>query len=184
METPPADVLDVRPLPCARKHTLIFRRWSAVPPGGSLLLVNDHRPEPLRRQFEQLVPGCFAWAEVPPPPRAFAVRLTRLRADPPGFDPDKILGCGLAPDGVTADEDAVLVRVRLDYRELPAAEARARSERLARGLDEAAELAIDLPRPDPELDRALTALGLTFRGAALPPDSPGWRYLIRHPVRD
>lgn len=172
------DVLDARRLPCAGKHPLIFRRWAELAVGESFVLLNDHQPEPLRRQFESFVPGCYEWSESPPPPGAFAVHLTRLRPDPAGFDPAQTGGCGLP--AVEGDE-GVFVRLQLDYRELPPAAARSRARHLAGGLAEGAELQLDLAGPDPGLDDALTALGMTFRGNALPAASPGWRYLIRHP---
>lgn len=174
-----SEVLDARLLPCAGKHPLIFRRWARLGLGESFVLLNDHRPEPLRRQFEQLVPGCCEWREIAPPPGAFAVRLTRLRPDPAGFDPAQAGGCG--PPAGTGDP-GVLVRLQLDYRALPPALARERTRLLACGLADGTELQVDLVSPDPELDTVLTASGLTFRGAAPPPGESGWRYVIRHPA--
>lgn len=174
----PPDVLDARALPCAGKHSLIFRHWARLRVGESFVLLNDHRPEPLRRQFEQLVPGCCDWREIEPPSGAFAVRLTRLRADPAGFDPAQAGGCG--PPARSGENDGLLLSLQLDYRELSADEARERVRSLARGLPEGAALQADLPAPDPELDAALTALGLSFQGAALSP--AGWRCTIRHPA--
>lgn len=173
------EVLDVRALPCAGKHPLIFRRWAELAVGESFVLLNDHQPEPLRRQFERLVPGCCAWREIEPPPGAFAVRLTRLRPDPAGFAPAQVGGCGLS---AAASDEGVLVRLQLDFRALPPAVARARLRRLAAGLADGTELQADLVSPDPELDAVLTALGRAFRGAALPPGESGWRYVIRHPT--
>jgi uncharacterized protein (DUF2249 family) len=177
---PPAagEVLDVRALPCAGKHPLIFRRWAQLGIGRSFVLVNDHRPEPLRQQFERLVPDCCDWCEIPPPPGAFAVRLTRLRPDPAGFDPQQAAGCGGPSDAAEPD---VLLRLQLDYRALPAPAVREILRHLAPGLADAVALDVDVPAPDPDLDDVLTALGLTFRGAALS-GAAGWRYSIRRPV--
>lgn len=175
------DVLDVRALPCAGKHPLIFERWARLGVGRSFVLVNDHRPEPLRHQFERLVPGCCDWCEVPPPPGAFAVRLTRLRPDPAGFHPQQAAGCGAAAgSGAPADPD-ILMRLQLDYRALPAPAVRELLRHLAPGLADAVELEVDVTAPDPDLDAVLTSLGLTFRGTALP-EAAGWRYAIRRPV--
>src|SRR5262245_55198517 len=112
-------ILDARPLPCAGKHSAIFRRWAELPVGESFVLLNDHRPEPLRRQFEQYVPGCCEWREIAPPAGAFAVRLTRLRPDPRGFDPAHVTGCTLSAALIDPAEQGILVRLQLDYRELP-----------------------------------------------------------------
>ena len=125
----PPDVLDARALPCAGKHPLIFRRWARLRVGESFVLLNDHRPEPLRRQFEQLVPGCCDWREIEPSSGAFAVRLTRLRADPAEFDPAQAGGCG--PPARSGENDGLLLSLQLDYRELPAGEARAATSHLA-----------------------------------------------------
>lgn len=180
---PPAagDVLDVRALPCADKHPLIFRRWARLGIGESFLLVNDHRPEPLRHQFERLVPGCCDWCEIPPPPGAFAVRLTRLRADPPGFHPQQAAGCGGPAGPEAAAPGDILLRIQLDYRALPAPAVRELLRHLAPGLADAVTLEVDVGAPDPDLDEVLTALGLTFGGAALPGEA-GWRYAIRRPA--
>lgn len=174
-----AGVLDVRPLACAGKHPLIFGRWARLAVGESFVLVNDHRPEPLRRQFERLAPGCCDWCEIEPPEGAFAVRLTRLRPDPAGFDPAAAGGCGAPPDPGASD---VLVRLQLDYQDLPPAAVRERILHLSAKLAEGTELRADLAGPDPELDAALTALGRSFTGSARPPGIPGWRYVIRHPA--
>ncbi len=173
-----SDVLDARALPCAGKHPLIFQRWAKLRVGESFVLLNDHRPEPLRRQFEQLVPNCCDWREIEPPRGGFAVRLTRLRVDPIGFDPAQAGGCG--PLSPAAGDEDLLLSLQLDYRELPVHEARERVRLLAHGLPEGAALQADLPAPDPELDAALTALGLTFQSTALEP--AGWRCTIRHPA--
>ena len=96
MSSPSSTVLDARLIPCAGKHELIFRRWSALAVGESFVLFNDHRPEPLRQQFAQHVPDCFDWREAESPSDGYAVRLTRLRPDPVDFDPSFVNGCGVA----------------------------------------------------------------------------------------
>lgn len=175
-------MLDARLTPCSRKHEQIFHRWAALPVGGSFVLLNDHRPEPLRRQFEQLVPDCFEWREIEPPPNAFAVRLTRLRPDPADFDPRRVSGCGLRPAPAPAGDNPILVQLQFDYRGLSPELARATLLRFATDLPEGTELLAVLPQPDPELDHGLSALNRAFRGEALPAASPGWRYSIRHPA--
>lgn len=174
-------VLDARLIPCSGKHELIFLRWAALEIGENFVLLNDHRPEPLRRQFEQLVPDCFEWCEIEPPVGAFAVRLTRLRPDPAGLDLRRVSGCGLRP-APADDDDPILVQLQFDYRGLAPELARATLLRFATNLPEGTELLAVLPQPDPELDHGLTALNRAFRGEALPAASPGWRYSIRHPA--
>lgn len=144
--------------------------------GESFVLINDNRPDPFRRRFEHLIPGCFEWAEVPPQ-GAFAVCLTRLRPDPAGFDASTVNGCdplsASSVDAIVAADDGILVRLRLDFQDSPVAKSRGRVLRLAQGLAEGTELLAELQSPDPDLDRALTALGGTFRGAAMRGSSPG-----------
>lgn len=176
----PAEVLDARALPCAGKHALIFRRWAGLGIGGSFVLLNDHRPEPLRRQFERLVPDCFAWEEIPAA-GAWAVRLTRLRPDPAGFDPAQAAGCGPPPAGGDGD-DGLFVRLQLDYRSLDPVVARGRLRQLAGDLAGGVALEVALVAPDPGLEEALTARGLTYSGGRVADDRGGWRYAIRWPA--
>lgn len=189
-----ADTLDVRLVPCAGKHELIFRRWRDVPVGQALVLINDHRPEPLRRQFERELGGCFRWEEIATPVEGFAVRLTRLQADPARFDPGRLAGCGLLTGAGAAGgtwnldggrdsdfDDSVLLVLQRDFRGMGPEEARERVLRLATRLPRATELWVDLPSPDPELDGRLTALGRSLRGEALVKSGTGWRYRIRWP---
>lgn len=178
----PPTTFDARLIPCSLKHAMIFRRWASLRIGESFVLLNDHRPEPLRRQFEQFMPDCFEWSEIEPPPDAFAVRLTRLRPDPAGFDPGLVNGCGLTPSNDADDDASILVQLQFDYRDQPSDEARERLLRVAARLPEEAALLADFAMPDPELDRRLTVLKLAFRGEARPKTSPGWRYTIRHPL--
>ncbi|MCU0792380.1 MAG: DUF2249 domain-containing protein [Opitutaceae bacterium] len=176
-----AAALDARLIPCSGKHEIIFRRWATLAVGESFILLNDHRPAPLQNQFEQLVPGCFEWFEIEPPPGAFAVRITRIRSDPAGFDPGIVNGCGLKPAGTSGSDDSILVQLQFDYRGESPALARQRLLRVASRLPDATGLLADLSTPDPELDRSLTALALTFQGHALPGATPAWRYTICRP---
>jgi len=47
----------------ARRHALIFARFDALPDEGSLDLVTDHEPRPLRAEFEETRAGTFAWEQ-------------------------------------------------------------------------------------------------------------------------
>jgi uncharacterized protein (DUF2249 family)/hemerythrin-like domain-containing protein len=53
--------LDVREVPSAFKHPLIFRAFEALPAGEAFVLVNDHDPKPLFYQFQAEHPGEFTW---------------------------------------------------------------------------------------------------------------------------
>lgn len=87
-QTPAAELLDARHIPCVRKHPLILERADQLPVGASFVLVNGHAPEPLRYQFEALFPACFRWDYLVNENEFAAVRITRLcttPADAPGL---------------------------------------------------------------------------------------------------
>ncbi len=66
--------LDVRPLPPAERHALIFKTFDDLPTGGSFVLIADHEPRPLFYQLRAERPGIFLWA----PPVDFEVEITKL----------------------------------------------------------------------------------------------------------
>ncbi|MBX5465686.1 MAG: DUF2249 domain-containing protein, partial [Clostridia bacterium] len=70
-------VLDVRPLPPAERHRLIFATWERLGPGESFLLVNDHDPVPLHYQFAAEQPGRFTWEVLEAGPRVWRVLVGR-----------------------------------------------------------------------------------------------------------
>ena len=72
------DVLDVRPLPPARRHELIFGRLEELGTGAALTLVNDHDPKPLRYQLDATRPGRFSWDYLEEGPEAWRVRIARI----------------------------------------------------------------------------------------------------------
>src|SRR5215469_6932470 len=74
--------LDVRPLRKPDKHPAIFQAYAAVPPGESLLLVNDHDPRHLRDEFEVEHPGGYAWEYLSRERGAYRIRITKLAATP------------------------------------------------------------------------------------------------------
>lgn len=76
--TPFNDVLDLRAIPPHQRHPLIFRHFDALATGQSLQLVNDHDPQPLRRQFEDRADGTFEWTVVDAGPAVWRIRVTRI----------------------------------------------------------------------------------------------------------
>jgi hypothetical protein len=50
------EVLDVREIPHGRRHPRIFGIYARLAPGESFVLVNNHDPKPLRREFQAC--GC------------------------------------------------------------------------------------------------------------------------------
>ena len=71
-------VLDVRLLPPALKHPTIFGLFDELAEGTSFLLVNDHDPVPLRRQFERMRSGDFTWTYLERGPRVWQVEIGRV----------------------------------------------------------------------------------------------------------
>lgn len=73
-----ADLLDVRVLPPAQRHELIFRTLDELPGGAAITLVNDHDPKPLHYQLEATKPGQFSWEYMERGPDAWRVRIARM----------------------------------------------------------------------------------------------------------
>ena len=59
LETP--DRLDVCEMPPAARHPRIFGIYSRLAPGESFVLVDDHDPAPLRREFAAAYPDQYSW---------------------------------------------------------------------------------------------------------------------------
>ncbi|MGW4560848.1 DUF2249 domain-containing protein [Streptomyces sp. NPDC004561] len=74
-------VVDVREIPHGRRHPRIFTRFARLAPGESFVLVNNHDPKPLRREFEATHPGRFTWEYVESGPEQWQVRITRVADD-------------------------------------------------------------------------------------------------------
>lgn len=70
------ETLDVRPMPPAQRHNMIFERLDALAPGEKLKLVNDHDPVPLRYQLDAARPGQFRWEPVEAGPEVWAIEIT------------------------------------------------------------------------------------------------------------
>ncbi|WP_406151608.1 DUF2249 domain-containing protein [Streptomyces sp. NBC_01012] len=71
-------VVDVREIPHGRRHPRIFTRFARLAERESFVLVNNHDPKPLRREFEATHPGAFAWEYVESGPEQWQVRITRV----------------------------------------------------------------------------------------------------------
>lgn len=67
--------LDVRNLPPARRHQIIFQRFNALPLGAAFILVNDHDPKPLYYQLVAEYTGQFTWEYLEQGPEVWRVRM-------------------------------------------------------------------------------------------------------------
>ncbi len=71
------DELDVRTLPPAQRHQLIFSTIDRLGEGRQLTLVNDHDPLPLRYQLEATRGEAFSWEYMEEGPKTWRVRIGR-----------------------------------------------------------------------------------------------------------
>ena len=72
------DTLDVRTIPPAQRHPLIFQRFLALSKGGSFTLVNDHDPKPLYYQLNFEYSGQLGWDYLEQGPRVWRVKISRV----------------------------------------------------------------------------------------------------------
>ncbi|MEP7381142.1 MAG: DUF2249 domain-containing protein [Gemmatimonadota bacterium] len=72
--------LDVRVIPPREKHPTIFQTFTALAPGESFVLLNDHDPKPLRYQFEAEHAGTFTWEYLEKGPAVWRVAIGRSAA--------------------------------------------------------------------------------------------------------
>lgn len=71
------EVLDVREIPPGQRHPTIFGVYSRLGVHESFVLLNNHDPVPLRRQFEATYPRQFSWDYLESGPTRWRVRITR-----------------------------------------------------------------------------------------------------------
>ncbi|MEO8392655.1 MAG: DUF2249 domain-containing protein [Chloroflexota bacterium] len=69
--------IDVRMLPPAQRHPLIFQTFEALKSGEAFQLVNDHDPKPLYYQFKFEREGQFTWDYVEAGPVVWRVRIAK-----------------------------------------------------------------------------------------------------------
>ncbi|MGH3435013.1 MAG: DUF2249 domain-containing protein [Sciscionella sp.] len=72
------EVLDVREIPHGSRHPRIFGIYARLPEGASFVLVNNHDPKPLRREFEATYSGQFSWDYLESGPEQWQVRIGRM----------------------------------------------------------------------------------------------------------
>jgi len=73
-------VLDVRSVPPAGRHTRIFETFEALDAGAGFELVNDHDPKPLYYQFAAERSGTFTWDYLENGPELWRIRIGRPTA--------------------------------------------------------------------------------------------------------
>jgi uncharacterized protein (DUF2249 family)/quercetin dioxygenase-like cupin family protein len=70
--------IDLCLLPRSERHPLVFEAFDHLAVGESIVIFNDHDPQPLRMQIEQMREGELGWEYVERGPDTFSVRLTRI----------------------------------------------------------------------------------------------------------
>ena len=70
--------LDVRPLPPARRHALIFETFDALPAGRAFTLINDHDPKPLYYQLNAERQGQLVWKYLEEGPQEWRVSIGKV----------------------------------------------------------------------------------------------------------
>ena len=98
----PDQELDVRPLPKPDKHPRIFQLFGALAVSESFVLVNNHDPRHLRREFETEYPAGFGWDYLDRGPAAgFVVRSPGGAAEctPAKSPPGRTIPARQAPSG-------------------------------------------------------------------------------------
>ena len=72
-----AKELDLREVPRAERHPLVFANLDALAVGQSFILINDHDPVPLHMQIDDRRPGEVTWEYERREPGMFRIRIKR-----------------------------------------------------------------------------------------------------------
>lgn len=70
--------IDLRPLPRPERHPLVFAAFDCLALNESLVLINDHDPQPLRKQIERMRENEMAWEYIERGHETFRIRVTRV----------------------------------------------------------------------------------------------------------
>ena len=70
--------LDIRSVPPAKRHPMIFEWFDRLAPGEGFILINDHDPKPLYYQLMAERAGQVGWEYIENGPTVWQVRITKL----------------------------------------------------------------------------------------------------------
>lgn len=87
------EIFDGRTIPCSEKHGQIIAKWRALRVGQSFILMNNHDPLRLKKQFGELWPETFAWKYLVQGPGECHVQITKLKPLPEALEVEA-LSCG------------------------------------------------------------------------------------------
>lgn len=69
------DVLDMRSIVPAQRHAMACVMYGQLEPGTSMVFVNDHDPQPLRRQLDNEYPQQVSWTYLEKGPEVWRVEV-------------------------------------------------------------------------------------------------------------
>lgn len=79
-ETPEViSTIDVREVPHAQRHPLIFKSYDRLRPGQAFILVVDHDPKPVLFELDFIQHGIFKWTYLEQGPEIWRVRFEKTR---------------------------------------------------------------------------------------------------------
>jgi uncharacterized protein (DUF2249 family)/quercetin dioxygenase-like cupin family protein len=81
---PPELSLDVRQIVPRDRHPAVFKQFDGLASGECMILISDHDPLPLRRQFETQRGPQFSWEYLERGPSVWRVRIGRSDDQLPG----------------------------------------------------------------------------------------------------
>lgn len=112
------DELDVREVPKAQRHPLIFDRFAALPDQGAFVLVNSHDPKHLRDEFERDHRDAFTWDYLDDGPAVWRIRIGRRSVS----DVPYVLcnAFAVAENGATTEGAGALWKLEMSDRHLDA----------------------------------------------------------------
>jgi len=85
------EILDGREIPCSVKHGQIIAKWQALPVGAAFVLINNHDPARMQKQFAELWPGAFEWKYLVQGPDEFRIQITKLKPLPETAAPEPLV---------------------------------------------------------------------------------------------
>jgi len=69
--------IDVRGVPHAQRHPLIFKTYGQLKPGQAFILVVDHNPKPVLNELDFVQKGKFKWTYLEQGPEVWRVQFVK-----------------------------------------------------------------------------------------------------------
>jgi uncharacterized protein (DUF2249 family)/quercetin dioxygenase-like cupin family protein len=78
LATSAVSVLDLREMPRATRHTMVLDAFDSLSVGDTFIFINDHDPQPLKMQIEQMRDTEMCWEYIERGPEVFRIHVTRV----------------------------------------------------------------------------------------------------------